>query len=198
MKVKILKECGYSEALFGLGLSFGKTSFENDNLIQKDENHISSPYDCKCMKKAALALAGLGGGEDKFLRQIAIWVFIKAPIYWWKQMDTYKVATVAQSESQMHTLLKTPITQECFEKTLPNSVINYLEELRKNKAFIQLENDLPQGWLQGRVVSLNYAILCNIISQRKKHKLDEWKNFCKEMFSQIEHPELLNRIWFKE
>ena len=116
MRVRIISEHGYSEALFGLGLSHGVTSGE-------------SPHDFNIarMERVALKLAGKGGGHDKFLRQIAVWLDITAPLYWWKEFDTYKVGTTAQSESTMHTLLKTPLEEKSFEGTLPDAM---LAELR--------------------------------------------------------------------
>lgn len=194
MLVKVLKECGYEEALFGLGLSYGKTFVDHETCLQRSGDDVV-PYSPADMERTAHCLAGLGGGEDKFLRQICIWVYIKAPMFWWKQMDTYKVATVAQSESQMHTLMKTPITNDNFEYGLPEHLISHFENLRQSGNFRQLENDLSQGWLQGRVVSLNYAVLGNIIWKRKSHKLQEWKKFCGWMSQQIKHPELLDRFW---
>lgn len=84
MKVYILEEAGYTEALYGLGFSFGLTSHEDayTEVIQYDTLR-------ERLEKRAHLLAGLGKGHDKFLRQIIMWVEVDAPLYWWKQMDSY-------------------------------------------------------------------------------------------------------------
>ena len=131
-------------------------------------------------------------GHDKFLRQIGVVLDITAPLYWWKQMDTYKVGTVAQSESTMHTLLKNPITNDCFESgKVPDFYINFLEDLRQDGDFVKLNAWLPQSWLQRRIWTGNYAVLKNIILQRENHKLPEWKFFFDALLPALGHPELL-------
>lgn len=144
-----------------------------------------------------------GGGEHrKFLRQIQVWVDITAPLYWWKEMDTYKVGTVANSCSTMHKLASTPITVECFEMgdfygnavcgendkghevigvEFAETFISKLEYLRKayletkdKRYWKELIRWLPESWLQMRTVSLNYENIRNMAHQRKNHKLSEW------------------------
>ena len=148
-----------------------------------------------------------GSSDRKFLRQIMVSVDITGPLYWWKQFDTYKVGTVANSTSTMHKLASTPITKDCFEmddfnedmmmyqsdpynpdiymSEFWNMFINDLEHLRqkynetKDKRYWkELIRLLPEGWLQTRTVTLNYEILRNIYSQRKNHRLIEWHQFC--------------------
>jgi len=147
-----------------------------------------------------------GSSDRKFLRQIMVSVDITAPLYWWKEFDTYKVGTVANSTSTMHKLSSTPITIDCFETDdmtdviiensndptfivssgyAFNTYINWLEELRqrynetKDQAFWkELIRLLPESWLQTRTVTMNYEILRNIYSQRKHHRLTEWHQFC--------------------
>ena len=92
MKTTILSEYGFHEALLGMGLSYGKTS------------GVTSLWDIRDdagLKERALKLAGLGKGHDKFLRMIVATLDVTAPLYWWKQFDTYKIGTAAQSESTM-------------------------------------------------------------------------------------------------
>ena len=144
-----------------------------------------------------------GTSDRKFLRQIMVSVDITAPLYWWKEADTYKIGTTANSTSTMHKLSSTPITKECFEMddyssdlTLENnehflinkiwdSVINDCEALRqkynetKDKRYWkELIRLLPEGWLQTRTWTGNYEILRNMYSQRKNHRLTEWHQFC--------------------
>ena len=150
--------------------------------------------------KLAQTLIKAGSEHRKFMRQIFVSVDITAPIYWWKEFDTYKVGTVANSTSTMHKLTSTPITEECFEheelserinpmseviKRHRLSDIDYLERLRKEydnivnkdikreiwKALIE---DLPESWLQTRTITMNYENLYSIVRHRKNHKLTEW------------------------
>lgn len=142
-----------------------------------------------------------GTSDSKFLRQIFVSVDITAPLYWWKELDTYKVGTTANSTSTMHKIASTPITLECFELIDPQSIlsssteinetvnnyINFLEKLRqdymstKNKAYWkELIRWLPESWLQTRTWTSNYAGLRNMFFQREHHKLTEWsQDFCK-------------------
>lgn len=186
MRVRLMKEFGYEEALFGIGLSYGKVS--GYATPEEAQQHDAWSRLCELAPK----LASRGGGHDKFLRQIGVVLDITAPLYWWKQMDTYKVSTVAQSESTMHTLLKNPITNDCFEfGCVPDFYIDFLEDLRKHKDFSTLNACLPQSWLQRRIWTGNYAVLKNIVSQRENHKLPEWKFFFDALLPTLGHPELL-------
>lgn len=180
MRVRIISEHGYSEALFGLGLSHGVTSGE-------------SPHDFNIarMERVALKLAGKGGGHDKFLRQIAVWLDITAPLYWWKEFDTYKVGTTAQSESTMHTLLKKPLEEGHFEGPLPDVMLAELREAWNAQDFHRLNAMLPHSFRQRRIVSCNYAVLRNILTQRRNHKLSEWHTFRENVKAQASYPELL-------
>lgn len=147
----------------------------------------------KDMELATLLIKG-GSEHRKFLRQIFVSVDITAPFYWWKEFDTYKVGTVANSCSTMHTLSKYPITKNCFEmgdyhdsafngfEYNWDNLINSLEALRKeynntkNKVYWkELIRMLPESWLQKRTVTLNYENLLSIVHQRKNHRLVEWK-----------------------
>lgn len=147
-----------------------------------------------------------GTSDRKFLRQIFVSVDITAPLYWWKEMDTYKVGTTANSTSTMHKLASTPITIDCFETDdiqdviiedsneptfivtsnyAAHTFIDWLEKLRQKynetkdkKYWKELIRWLPESWLQTRTWTANYEILRNIYSQRKLHRLTEWHSFC--------------------
>ena len=181
IEVKVLSEAGIYPALYGIGLSYGITSFDTEDIFE---------FNHKLMG-IANKLKDKEGGEDKFLRMLVVYMAIRAPMYWWKQYDTYKVGTVAQSESTMHTLLKWPITQQCFSAPIPEEVRMHLEQMRILGKFDALVNELPMGWMQTRVVCLNYAVLQNIILRRKKHKLQEWRDFCELIYKHVRYPELL-------
>jgi len=137
----------------------------------------------------ATRLISAGTEHRKFMRQIFISVDITAPIYWWKEFDTYKVGTAANSTSTMHKLASTPITKECFEmddfceEYLPvaEAFIAECEKLRQayvqtkdKKIWKELIRWLPEGWLQTRTVTMNYENVASMIRQRKDHKLNEW------------------------
>ncbi len=138
-----------------------------------------------------------GGSEHrKFMRQIFVSVDITAPLYWWKEFDTYKVGTVANSTSTMHKLASTPITMDCFEQDdVPllyypeclshwDNIIKDLEFLRirysetsDKRYWKELIARLPSSWLQTRTITMNYENIRSIILQRENHKLTEWQQF---------------------
>lgn len=138
-------------------------------------------------------LAKAGSDHRKFMRMIIVSVDITAPLYWWKEYDTYKVGTVANSTSTMHKIHSKPFSREDFscdrmsEGALAclDSVIGVLEDARlkfvetKKKHYwddmIQL---LPSSYNQKRTIVLSYEVLRNMYHARKNHKLDEWRDFC--------------------
>ena len=144
----------------------------------------------------ASRLAKAGSDHRKFLRQVIVSMDIIAPLYWWKEFDTYKVGTVANSTSTMHKIQAKEFTRDDFscdkmsEDALAvlDSVISFMEGERlkfletKDKAnwhnMIQL---LPTSYNQLRTVTLNYEVLINIYRARRYHKLDEWKVLCAEI-----------------
>ena len=152
---------------------------------------VLGPNDLKLAQNLVLA----GTEHHKFMRQIFVSVDITAPLYWWKEFDTYKVGTTANSTSTMHKLSSVPITKEMFSfdedwdltsNILQGSIIRGCEDLRKKyvetndkrywRALIQV---LPSAWLQTRTVTMNYANLRNMYFQRRNHKLIEWReDFC--------------------
>ena len=184
MKVTVLRVTGFEEALIGIGLSYGLTSPFSFNGPYDFRDSVPRETQEK-LEKIAKSLSKLDGGEDKFLRQLTVSMDVTASLYWWKQADTYKVGTVAQSESTMHTLMHNEITQACFEHPIFPDTLKHLEGLRQTKEFEQLVNELPCGWLQRRIWTMNYAVLKNIINKRSNHKLKEWRYFCKEMLEQL-------------
>ena len=188
----------------------------NVNMIEEDKKIINNNLTNECAEYIKLGENDLdlaqrmikaGTPNDKFLRQIFVSVDITAPLYWWKEMDTYKVATTANSTSTMHKLATTPINTDCFEiddynRELPliddvylglrvDCFIDDLEQLRQKyletqdiRYWKELIRWLPEGWLQTRTWTANYAILRNIIHWRTNHKLTEWHqfvNWCKTL-----------------
>ena len=138
-----------------------------------------------------MRLAKAGSDHRKFIRQIFVSVDITAPLYWWKEFDTYKVGTVANSTSTMHKIHSKPIVMEDFDRLTPESekfakdMVDYIESVRlkymedKDKAYwwdlIQL---LPSSYNQMRTCTMNYENLTNMYYARRNHKLDEWHVFC--------------------
>ena len=142
----------------------------------------------------AVRLARAGSDHRKFLRQIFVSVDITAPLYWWKEFDTYKVGTVANSTSTMHRIHTKPFSREDFscdrmdERGLAmlDAVIAYMESERL-KFLADKENRqpwhniiqiLPTSYNQMRTVTMNYENLTNIYYARRNHKLAEWHTLC--------------------
>ena len=138
-------------------------------------------------------LAVAGSDHRKFLRQIIVSMDITAPLYWWKEFDTYKVGTVANSCSTMHKIQAKEFTRDDFScdrltddaLAVLDTVISYLEGERR--AFVETKEKshwhnmiqlLPSSFNQLRTVSLNYEVLVNIYYARRHHKLAEWHTLC--------------------
>ena len=154
------------------------------------------PNDLSLMMK----LRNAGTDHRKFMRMITVYVTISAPLYWWKEFDTYKIATVANSCSTMHTihkkefdisdfscehLIDETFTGEVIPEVLLEAIIKCLNENRAHylstkdkKYWWQMIQLLPTSYNQKRTVMLNYEVLANIYKSRKDHKLTEWNDFC--------------------
>ena len=180
MEIKLMRTAGLPEALFGIGLSFGLTSGEKRWASLSDEMKSR-------LEEIASRLCQKGAGEDKFLRQVQYWFDVRGPRYWWCEADTFKVGTVAQSESTMHTIMRRPLSQDDFEEPVAECVLeelnHYIDVLSKSKGmnrdmFLTLKNALPEGFLQRRIWSLNLANMKNIHRQRKNHRLPQWRRVC--------------------
>lgn len=151
--------------------------------------HIG-PADLGLMKK----LAAAGNDHGKFLRMILVTADLTAPLYWWKEYDTYKVGTVANSCSTMHKIQAKEFTLddfshehlmeggiECIKRLCMDLNLCRLSFLETNDKewWWQMIQLLPSSYNQKRTVLLNYAVLKNIYHSRKNHKLDEWREFCR-------------------
>ena len=145
-------------------------------------------------KKLMMKLCNAGTDHRKFMRMIMVSFDITAPLYWWKEYDTYKVGTVANSCSTMHKIHDKEFTLDDFSheylepeaRDVMMCVIQSINALReyycdfKNKSdWYQMIQLLPSSYNQKRTVMLNYEVLANIYKSRKNHKLDEWHTFCK-------------------
>ena len=196
IKVEHIETFNWDGAIRGMRnpLNSWDKSDSFDFYIQEGVPHIGK-NDLALMRKLCRA----GSDHRKFLRQILVSMDITAPLYWWKEFDTYKVGTVANSCSTMHTIHKRELTMEDFScehlmakgKQMLKVLINLINEDimvynayaynddPNQKAFwreiIQL---MPSSFNQKRTITLNYEVLLNMYHARRNHKLDEWRTFC--------------------
>ena len=158
--------------------------------------------------KLMTSLAKGGPVHAKYRRMIPVFLTINAPLYWWKEFDTYKVGTVANSCSTMHKIHSKEFTLDDFslEHLNENDLYifdAYLHRMEANRKFFLAMNDeekkefwyrmiqlLPTSYNQKRTVMLNYEVLVNIYHSRKHHKLDEWHVFC-DWIEQLPYSELI-------
>lgn len=171
-------------------------SYFTDHGVSVGEN------DLNLMKRLIKA----GSDHSKFMRMICVTVDLTAPLYWWKEYDTYKVGTVANSCSTMHKLTAKEFTMEDFsfedcdkwtKDVVCSCIINALN-MNRNKyletgdkeVWRQLVQLLPSSYNQKRTVQLNYAVLKNIYHSRRHHKLTEWHTFC-EWIESLPYSELI-------
>ena len=161
-----------------------------DSHYDENGNYVLGPNDLDLAKR----LAHAGSDHRKFLRQIFVTVDITAPLYWWKEFDTYKVGTTANSTSTMHKIHAKEFTREDFScdrmdeggLALLDQVIAYLESERQKfiadkdnkQAWHNMIQTLPTSYNQMRTVTLNYENLINMYYARRHHKLAEWHVLC--------------------
>lgn len=179
---------------------------EREGICKKEDRDCTGfecfevgPNDLKLMT----TLRNAGTDHRKFMRMITVYLDITAPLYWWKEFDTYKVGTVANSCSTMHKIADKKFTLENFScehlsepaiSILKNTVeaLNQARDLylgyggfkhqwgdwEKKHYWWQMIQLLPSSYNQKRTVMLNYEVLANIYKSRRNHKLDEWHTFC--------------------
>ena len=184
--------CGDSVDDFECDLCGNCGYYKSSNLPCPPNNNpiIVGKNDLKLMK----TLAKAGSDHGKFLRMINVTMDVTAPLYWWKEFDTYKVGTVANSCSTMHKIQDKEFTLDDFsiehltEEVIENpfnEIIDclnffrglYLQHKDKNDWW-QMIQLLPSSYNQKRTIQLNYAVLKTMYFARKDHKLDEWHTFC--------------------
>ena len=198
IKIENVKAYNIARAIYSARNAMNSWAMSDSDL----ENDIVGENDFALAKR----LFDAGTEHRKYLRQIFVTCDILAPLYWWKELDTYKVGTTANSCSTMHKIHSKEFVLDDFStehlhrlaySTLENVVsdLNYYRELylkSKSKDYwwdmIQL---LPSSYNQLRTVTMNYEVLANIIRQRKNHKLDEWIKFCEVM---LEANPILHRL----
>ena len=173
-----------------------KTYIENEQTGQRaDFEFFVGDEDLKLMQKLVKA----GTDHRKFMRMITVYVDVTAPLYWWKEADTYKVGTVRNSCSTMHKITEKEFTLDDFShehiyndvSTEPSSlkvllsIIDTLNQYRRLHLMSKHKSDwwqiiqlLPSSYNQRATLMLNYEVLANMYHSRKNHKLDEWREFC--------------------
>lgn len=192
IKIENLKVYGFESAMIGMRNPM------NSWPLNDTKDDVIGKNDFKLLQQLCKA----GADHRKVLRQMLISFDVVAPLYWWKEFDTYKVGTVSNSCSTMHKLTSRPLTRDdfSFEDMLDNECIvnevidnlnarisDYKADGKTNKSLwrtiIQL---LPCAYNQRRTITCNYEVILNMYQQRKHHKLKEWIDFC--MYMKINLP----------
>ena len=200
-----IKTYGWDAAIRGMRNSWNSWDKSDSYLeVQKPGMKVQlGPLDLKL----AANLAKKGGSHAKFRRMIGVSMDILAPRYWWAEFDTYKVGTVANSTSTMHTITKRDFTIDDFSHTTKGlmsaiagmSLMNTVETLNElRKLYLNEENKqlkrmywydiiqlLPQSYNQLRTVTMNYEVVAHMVEDRLYHKLDEWQEFCRKMYDNL-------------
>lgn len=182
---------GWHSAIMGMRNPMNSWS-KSDSVFYSDFSCQIGQNDLDLMKR----LIKSGTEHRKFLRMIHVQFDVTAPLYWWKEFDTYKVGTVANSRSTMHKIAAKEFTIEDFSvehllaentvyfgKTIErlNNARNKFLETKDKKYWWQMIQLLPSSYNQLRTVDLNYEVLLNQYFQRKDHKLDEWRIYCEQI-----------------
>lgn len=201
--IDTLEVCGFKPAIIGMRNPMNSWSKSDSDYSFKapDGTPCIGGNDLKLMT----VLRNAGTDHRKFMRMITVYANITAPLYWWKEFDTYKVGTVANSCSTMHKIADKEFTLDDFShehlindydfddksgwksEWFENLVITIdrlncarerYHETKDKKYWWQMIQLLPSSYNQKRTVMLNYEVLINIYKSRKDHKLDEWHSFC--------------------
>lgn len=219
IKLENVNVCGFEAAIRGMRNPMNSWDKSDSKYIVDDftgdVNFMIGENNRKLMKNLVKA----GSDHSKFMRMIIVTLDITAPLYWWKEFDTYKVGTVRNSCSTMHKIHSKEFTLDDFSvddfsyiptitevsfKEVFKLIISECEFHRKRyletndkkhwRALIQI---LPSSYNQKATIQLNYAVLRNMYHSRKNHKLDEWKDFCKWIES-LPYSELITGDEVKE
>lgn len=208
LKIEKIDIHGWEAAIRGARNSFNSWDKSDSEFLTSDGDHhdimgnsgpwygddgwdemIIGPNDLDLMKKLAKA----GPSHAKYRRFITVTMDVTGPLYWWKEMDTYKVGTVGNSCSTMHKIADKEFELEDFsiEHLYPGTLPTFkaiLAELNCHRYgylhtdykedWWQMIQLLPSSYNQKRTLLVNYEVLANIYHQRKGHKLDEWQTFC--------------------
>ena len=221
LKIENWEVLGWEHAIRGMRNPMNSWEKSDSNFFDDSEGHVCNI----CQGRGSMSLIEIGpndydlmtrlrnAGTDhrKFMRMITVYLDITAPLYWWKEFDTYKVGTVVNSCSTMHKIHAKEFTLEDFscEHLTAESITFGLEPiidiLNKNRElYLQWKNIdeekknlwwqmiqlLPTSYNQKRTVMLNYEVLANIYKSRRNHKLDEWHTLC-DWIEELPYSELI-------
>ena len=205
LKIENAEVMGWEAAIRGMRNPLN--SWDKSDSVFDWDKWCMGDNDLKLMKNLAKA----GTDHRKFMRMITVYLDITAPLYWWKEFDTYKVGTVANSCSTMHKIANKEFTLEDFScehliVASLNSLKRTIEDLNscreaylsdeikdpewKKEIWWQMIQLLPSSYNQRRTVMLNYEVLANIYKSRRHHKLDEWHTFC-DWIERLPYAELI-------
>ena len=229
LKIENWEVLGWEHAIRGMRNPMNSWEKSDSNFFDDSEGHVCNicqghgpmslieigPNDYALMKN----LRNAGTDHRKFMRMITVYLDITAPLYWWKEFDTYKVGTVANSCSTMHKIHSKEFTLDDFScehlfdrygdpsmnlnygykypKAVMQDLIDILNnyrfwynETKDKKYWWQMIQLLPTSYNQKRTVMLNYEVLANIYKSRRNHKLDEWHTFC-DWIEELPYSELI-------
>lgn len=213
IKFENVEVFGWEAAIRGMRNSWGSHEKSDSRKIvhyNNIEEFVAQHYEIGDADLALMKqLAGAGSSHAKYRRYINVTVDITAPLYWWKEFDTYKVGTVANSESTMHTVMKDEFyiedfSNEYLDEEALMQLSTFVRKLNywrkeylmtehpaiKKRIWYRIIQLLPSSFNQKRTVQLNYEVLAHIWKDRKNHKLDEWREgFCKEFIQTLPYSE---------
>ena len=228
LKIENFEVLGWEHAIRGMRNPMNSWENSDSNFFDDSEGHVCNI----CQGRGSMSLIEMGpndhdlmmrlrnAGTDhrKFMRMITVYLDITAPLYWWKEFDTYKVGTVANSCSTMHKIADREFTFDDFshEKLINSACMEIQEQhirispiqalattieclnsyrdlylqTKDKKYWWQMIQLLPSSYNQRRTVMLNYEVLTNIYKSRRNHKLDEWHTFC-DWIERLQYSELI-------
>ena len=202
IKIENTDVCGWEHAIRGMRNPMNSWDKSDSDFVEVFEDIIDRDvYSLKSVNigendfTLMKTLAKKGSVHAKYRRMIVVYADIVAPLYWWKEFDTYKVGTVANSCSTMHKIHSKEFTLDDFSHdhlnpfnldqlkyliTVLNADRDVYLRTKEKEDWWQMIQMLPSSYNQKRTVFLNYQVLNNIYNARKNHKLDEWREFCEE------------------
>lgn len=205
IKIENVDVCGWEAAIRGMRNPMNSWDKSDSYFDSETGSYIVGDEDLKLMYKLAKA----GNEHAKFRRMLNVTMDITAPLYFWKEFDTYKVGTVSNSCSTMHKIHEKEFELSDFsvEHLYTNNleafgtIISALNEAREvylktkeKEDWWQMIQLLPSSYNQRRTVQLNYEVLNHIYHQRKNHKLDEWREFCDYILKTLPYSEELIEV----
>ena len=202
IQIDDIKVIGWEHAVRGMRNPMNSWD-KSDSYHETFGHYIIGNKDLDLMMRLAKA----GSTHAKYRRMIVVYMDVTAPLYWWKETDTYKIGTVANSCSTMHKIHSRDLTLEDFStdhltdnsKEILQTTIDHIniarifcanEKIYDKNAWWQIIQLLPSSYNQRRTLMLNYEVLSHIYYDRKDHKLDEWRDFC-EMIKTLPYSQII-------